>query len=545
MNTIQKNLYQLLCEIDELCKSQDIQYFLAGGTALGVVRNHRFLPWDDDMDLYITRDNWAKLRDVVESGKVELPPNRELVYAENTPYYSNPIPRYVDTSTTAIYSSQMLPGRACGQHVEFLIMDPMPNEEQEKAEFLKNLRMYTELISPYFVVNKSLSIEDFREHAKEYKKVYAVAEKEGLDAVLKDLDVKLHSCVEFESKEMCMRWGIQTLIYQHADFGKSRPELFEGRMFPVGEHAEGILRDAYGDSWMYVPEVEDQVIHNALQDIEIPYEEYTKRYLPYVDKEKMLQSYRKNKNNSLSVFCLRREREKLAVEAQALIIRDTIKNELEEKLDDIRDSYNAKAYGAVRKIYRDYTQNQMNQYARKYNVYYNISDECMYYILMTTIQQGRYFEAQKYLNIRKQNEPLSEKLAEVQELVDYCRELSIAIYDFDDVDYIKELLRETKPEWKELLDYGRAELWLNDRLAESELDWQQQKTRAERWNRTYPEDGEVMAYLAESELKLGEKEKAEQLYNRAIHLTRNGIIWEKAKESVGLERIEEEYDLRK
>lgn len=233
------------------------------------------------------------------------------------------------------------------------------------------------------------------------------------------------------------------------------------------------------------------------------------------------------------------------MEAQALIIRDTIKNELEEKLDDIRDNYNAKAYGAVRNIYRDYTQNQMNQYARKYNVYYNISDECMYYILMTAIQQGRYFEAQKYLNIRKQNEPLSEKLLEVQELIDYCRDLSIAIYDYDDVDRIKELLREAKSEWKELLDYGRAELWLNDRLAESELDWQQQKTRAEKWNQIYPEDGEVMAYLAESELKLGEKEKAEDLYNRAIHLTRNGIIWEKAKESVGLERIEEEYDLRK
>ena len=46
-------------------------------------------------------------------------------------------------------------------------------------------------------------------------------------------------------------------------------------------------------------------------------------------------------------------------------------------------------------------------------------------------------------------------------------------------------------------------------------------------------------------LYVKEKEKAEDLYNRAIHLTRNGIIWEKAKESVGLERIEEEYDLRK
>ena len=36
--------------------------------------------------------------------------------------------------------------------------------------------------------------------------------------------------------------------------------MFEGKEFPIGIHPEGILRIAYGDSWMYVPEVEEKKI---------------------------------------------------------------------------------------------------------------------------------------------------------------------------------------------------------------------------------------------------------------------------------------------
>ena len=108
MNHLQANLYQLLKEIDEICNKHDIKYFLAGGTALGTVRNHCFLPWDDDIDLYITRDNWNKLRHVLESEENVVPEGRSFAYNENTKYYCNPIPRYVDHTTTAIYKSQAL-----------------------------------------------------------------------------------------------------------------------------------------------------------------------------------------------------------------------------------------------------------------------------------------------------------------------------------------------------------------------------------------------------------------------------------------------------
>ena len=164
MNTVQENLFRLLTEIDGICKKYGIKYFLAGGTALGTVRNHCFLPWDDDIDLYITRDNWNKLRHIIETEENVFPEGRSLVYNENTKYYCNPIPRYVDNTTTAIYKSQALAGKACGQHIEFLIMDPMPNGEEERQEYIDLLRVYTELLSPYFVVNKNLSLDDWQKH---------------------------------------------------------------------------------------------------------------------------------------------------------------------------------------------------------------------------------------------------------------------------------------------------------------------------------------------------------------------------------------------
>ena len=61
MNELHENLFKLLIELDTLCRENDIDYFLSGGTALGAIRNQCFLPWDDDIDLFITRENWKKL----------------------------------------------------------------------------------------------------------------------------------------------------------------------------------------------------------------------------------------------------------------------------------------------------------------------------------------------------------------------------------------------------------------------------------------------------------------------------------------------------
>ena len=57
----QSVLFELLVEFDRVCRKNDIRYILFAGSALGAVRHQGFIPWDDDLDVALLREDYEKL----------------------------------------------------------------------------------------------------------------------------------------------------------------------------------------------------------------------------------------------------------------------------------------------------------------------------------------------------------------------------------------------------------------------------------------------------------------------------------------------------
>lgn len=61
---LQDKILEIAVYIDSLCEKYDIDYCLMGGSALGAKRHGGFIPWDDDMDIFMTLDNYEKFREI-------------------------------------------------------------------------------------------------------------------------------------------------------------------------------------------------------------------------------------------------------------------------------------------------------------------------------------------------------------------------------------------------------------------------------------------------------------------------------------------------
>ncbi len=66
LHQLQRVLADMLDDIAQACEKHQIKWSLFGGSAIGAIRHHGFIPWDDDMDIYMTRDGYYKFREVFE-----------------------------------------------------------------------------------------------------------------------------------------------------------------------------------------------------------------------------------------------------------------------------------------------------------------------------------------------------------------------------------------------------------------------------------------------------------------------------------------------
>ena len=159
MTEKQKLLLQLFREVDAICKKHDLRYVMAGGTLIGVLRNEGFIPWDDDVDIYMPKSDWDKFVEICQN---EMPPNRAVYCAEVDRNYTNGFPRYGSTDTCAIHKHQIIGDDKAGEIIDVLTLDPIPDDDREYEKYRDDMMIYTDLINISMVVGARWEISAWK-----------------------------------------------------------------------------------------------------------------------------------------------------------------------------------------------------------------------------------------------------------------------------------------------------------------------------------------------------------------------------------------------
>lgn len=521
MNATQERLLTLLLEVDGICRKHDITYYLAGGTALGAVRNGGFLPWDDDVDLYITRDNWNKLQSVIDQ---ELAPDRALVSTERYEYYNNPIGRYVDKTNTSIMLSQALSGVPGGQHIEFLVMDPVPKEESAHRNFLEKLLVYTELLTPYFVVNRRIHRAGSffnPEVLAEYQSKVATL---GLAETLHELSVEIFSCEDSDdaSEYYALRWGLEIFRYRREYFGTPRLESFEGHLLPVGHRAEGVFREAYGDTWMLVPPPAEQEIHTAFRSHDISYVNFADDYFQFINQQEALNDYAVFKQRRLELLDL-----KDRVTIDRLLINaahEEIIYETSVPQDLVREHLIKRNYEAAERYVARYIGAQFDPLLRRWDVFIDIGAEGLAAVLELLIHTRRYHRALQLIDLSRGKYSDDFQIRRLIELAFALRQLSIAVYDTRSVQDLESTLHAIDKYRLEIYEVEQARLYLKYLLANRRVDQVQLAADLKIWVEEHPTDWEILGLLGVTLNRLGASQDANQHLQRVLDSSRNGVL---------------------
>lgn len=137
---------QLLNEFKRVCKQNKLTYAACGGTLLGAVRHKGFIPWDDDIDLFMLRDDYEKLYKLSHSFK-------KGYFLQNT--YSDDILRShmqlrLD-NTTCLLRSDYKKKYHRGIFIDIFPLDYVPDDDKEFINFRNKLnKEYSKLILPSY-----------------------------------------------------------------------------------------------------------------------------------------------------------------------------------------------------------------------------------------------------------------------------------------------------------------------------------------------------------------------------------------------------------
>lgn len=525
MTEKQEYLLKLFREVDEICREHNLRYVLAGGSLIGALRHEGFVPWDDDVDLYMPRSDWEKF---VEICKTELPPNREIQCSEVERNYTNSFPRYASTNTCAIHKSQII-GKDCGgEIIDILTLDPIPADDREYEKYRTHMMIYSDLI------NISVGYSDRWEiPASMYLKYLLSYIFLGKKRTLEKLEKIMFSYNEEECDRYAMRWGGCPFLFDKDMMFPVKEGIFEGQKAMIPNKCSDYLIWHYGDEWSYMPPHHSREGHVAVCVDGLPYQELREEYMPKLRKGKLRRDsvFRKFYNMWIAKKSHKVRQEGLALKARTVAldlqgainesgikIRELIENRSFHKLSALFGSYYKNQLSADFIGREDYT----NIYAFYHPILVEIPDEIFYAAMLTLFYTERVSKAYRMLQIRQNLDHLSHEMEKLKEDIELFRKAADH-YEFHRIAETEQIIENLLKQYPDHPGFMKFKCrLLMEKAGENRIEAEHFLEKA---LKLFPEDGYFLKYKADILWMNGEAQKAAEIYLQVKDKTTNGVIW--------------------
>lgn len=248
----------VLQAIHEFCTQNSIKYSLGCGSMLGCARHQGYIPWDDDIDIYIPRSDYQRLISIfpkVYKGKYEL------ISLERNDNWKRPYAKASDNTTRFIenVSGQF----EIGVNIDIYPIDFVPDNEKEWLSYNKKRRFFQHLMEFKYV--------KFRKNRSFHRNVGLLLGKFILLPISeKKLALFLNYYAQIHNKTCrnrmfeCVQGLFQKKPFPARLFDDIILLPFEDRRFMAFNNYDEYLTNGYGD-WRQLPPIEKQVAHHDFQ----------------------------------------------------------------------------------------------------------------------------------------------------------------------------------------------------------------------------------------------------------------------------------------